>query len=308
MQGFCQISCSRCNCCTPPADVIRSLGGERFLQALDAAGLNLGDLFSHPGFTGTILMPTDDAMSAATSKYGSLLQNPGLLQQVIKLHVLPPEPKRNGLWTSPFMSLGPKMYTSYDGPAALSSSKFDLPSGTTWRGGLSGFTINGPYNSANVIKSDVPACKAYITVIDSVLLPFDPNTPPSNDASAAAAAVGMKGCSLQSNALIRGSDVKSGESNIQQTIGDCCSSCQQTSGCNAWLYCPQRGGCHSPDGKSSYSFGYCALKNSPDVSAGQEPNYDDLSAVKVGLASGYVSSGGAGAVKATTAGRRLADV
>ncbi len=31
-EGFCQISCSRCNCCEPPTDVLKTLGANRFLQ------------------------------------------------------------------------------------------------------------------------------------------------------------------------------------------------------------------------------------------------------------------------------------
>jgi len=270
------------------------LGGERFLQAVDAAGLSFKDLFAHPGFVGTILMPTDGAFEEALAKYGATLQNPSVLAQIIKFHVLPPEPKRNALWTSPFLSLGPTLYTMSDGPAVLSSAKFDLPSDASWRGGLTGFDIKGPYNSASVVKSDVPACKSYITVVDSVLLPFDPAAPPAD-------AIGLKGCSVQANGLIRGSDVKSGDSNIQNTIGDCCDSCRSTSGCNAWVFCPLHGGCRAPDGTYSHSFGYCALKNSPEVSAGRDPYYDDLSAVKVSLVSGFV---GSPAVKSTAAGGR----
>ncbi|KAL4547831.1 hypothetical protein Ndes2526B_g07053 [Nannochloris sp. 'desiccata'] len=84
------------------------------------------------------------AFDAAISKLGPLAQNPGLLQEILKFHILPPEYKRNAVWTSPFMSLGPKMRTSYDGIEVLTAEKFDMPSGTTWQGGLSGFSINGP--------------------------------------------------------------------------------------------------------------------------------------------------------------------
>jgi uncharacterized surface protein with fasciclin (FAS1) repeats len=298
-EGFCQISCSRCNCCQTPAEVIQSNGGSRFLQAASAATPSLTELLNHPGFVGTILVPTDTAFDAAISELGPLAQNPGLLQQILKFHILPPESKHNAVWTSPFMSLGPKMRTSYDGVEVLTPEKFDLPSGTTWRGGLKGFSINGPHNSANVITSDIPACKSYITMIDTVLLPFDPSASlPANDFLAAADILGVTGCAVQQNALIQGSEITSGSINIQESIGECCDSCKETLNCNAWTYCPLKGGCPAADGSTTYPFGYCQLKNSPEVSAGNGPMYNEFSALNVLMASGYVISSTNGRVSA----------
>jgi hypothetical protein len=31
--------------------------------------------------------------------------------------------------------------------------RFALPPGTTWEGGVTGFAIRGPYNSANMLKA-----------------------------------------------------------------------------------------------------------------------------------------------------------
>ena len=36
----------------------------------------------------------------------------------------------------------------------------------------------------------------------------------------------------------------------QGTIAGCCSSCAATSGCNAWRYCSQKGGCRLPEGQT----------------------------------------------------------
>lgn len=41
------------------------------LQALEAAQPSLKDALSHPGYTNTILVPTDAAWDAALAKYGT---------------------------------------------------------------------------------------------------------------------------------------------------------------------------------------------------------------------------------------------
>lgn len=61
----------------------------------------------------------------------------------------------------------------------------------------------------------MPACKSLINVIDAVLLPFDPAAPPANDAFAAAALLGARGCGVAPNALINGQEVKAGQANRQ---------------------------------------------------------------------------------------------
>lgn len=127
--------------------------------------------------------------------------------------------------------------------------RFTLPSNVTFEGGLAGFTIQGPFNAATVVKvgslvpagrnrqlpalpppllysrscvhrhpcpspqSDVPACKSLITLIDSVLLPFDPAATPAPDYLAVASLVGARGCGVQPNALITGTELKAGDAN-----------------------------------------------------------------------------------------------
>ncbi|KAI7844504.1 hypothetical protein COHA_001863 [Chlorella ohadii] len=289
-EGFCQISCSRCNCCEPPTDVLKTLGANRFLQALEATQPSLKDLLSHPGYTANLLVPTDDAFDAALAKYGTLLQNPAFLTELLKFHIVPPEPVRRGLWSSPLMSVGPKLYTLYDGPETLSVPRFTLPSNVTWEGGLAGFKIQGPYNAATVVKSDVTACKSLITLIDSVLLPFDPTAAPAPDYLAVSRLVGARGCGVQPNALITGTELQAGDANRHGTIGGCCASCAAFRGCNAWRYCSQKGGCRLPEGQV-IKYGACTLLRSSELAAGSPPNYADFSATTVPLASGWVLTG-----------------
>jgi hypothetical protein len=153
-----------------------------------------------------------------------------------------------------------------------------------------------------VLKSDIPSCKGYITLIDTVLLPFDPAQAPANDALAAAAVVGAAGCAVQANSVVRGAAIRDGAANPQDSVGACCASCRASSGCNAWTFCAQRGGCaQAADAKAKVPFGWCALKSSPEVAAGREPQYEDVSAVMMPLVSGFLPSSGTVA----SAGRRL---
>lgn len=74
----------------------------------------LTDLLSRPGWAGTLLVPTDAAFDAALADpaTAAALRDPGALQQVLKFHMLPPEPRTQGLWTTPFMAVGAKMFTA----------------------------------------------------------------------------------------------------------------------------------------------------------------------------------------------------
>ncbi len=62
-------------------------------------------------------------------------------------------------------------------------------------------------------QSDVTACKSLITLIDSVLLPFDPTAAPAPDYLAVSSLVGARGCGVQPNALITGTELQAGDAN-----------------------------------------------------------------------------------------------
>lgn len=98
-----------------------------------------------------------------------------------------------------------------------------LPPNATSDGGLTGLALHGPVNSAHVVgPSDVGACKAYVTMVDAVLLPFDPATLPAATQGASpvalGAALGAPQCGLQANARINTTDViRDGTANRQHT-------------------------------------------------------------------------------------------
>jgi hypothetical protein len=61
----------------------------------------------------------------------------------------------------------------------------------------------------------VEACKATITLVDSVLLPFDPAAPPAANELAASGVVGGGACTVSPNSIIKGNVVKAGDANPQ---------------------------------------------------------------------------------------------
>lgn len=123
------------------------------------------------------------------------------------------------------MSVGAKLWTEWDGPAPITAAAAPLPAGTTAYGGLTGLRLQGPVNAATVVgPSDVMACKAYLTVIDTLLLPFDPASPAlagaaTDGGAALASALGTPPdqCALQANARFNGTVLQQGAGNRQHT-------------------------------------------------------------------------------------------
>ncbi|KAL6766775.1 hypothetical protein ACKKBG_A37315 [Auxenochlorella protothecoides x Auxenochlorella symbiontica] len=288
--GYCQISCGRCKCCSAPWDVIQKTGSSRFLQAVAATNSSLEATLKRPGYTGTILVPSDAAFEAALAKYPGLLQDPAVLLQVLKFHILPPEPRTRGLWTSPFMAVGGTIFSLYDGTASIKSAKTALPAGLTAQGGVTGIKLTGPVNSATVVQSDLRACKTVVTTLDSLLWPFDPATRLSATADALSTLLGASGYALAPNAQINGTQVAAGDGNTQASVQACAASCAKASACNAWSYCPQMGGCRFPDG-TTVNYGSCELLHSAEVAAGEGPAYGNSGFDEVPVISGWASQG-----------------
>lgn len=216
---------------------------------MEATNTTLERMLRAYGLTSTILVPSDAAFDAALAAYGPALRDAALLTEILKFHILPPEPRTRGLWTSPFLSVGATVYTLFDGVANLKTAKKALPAGTTAQGGLTGIVISGPVNSATVVESDIRACKTFITIIDEVLLPFDPTgIDASNDSGALGAALGAGTCSVVPNAQINATTLVQGGSNPQASPAACCASCAANAECNTWSYCGLAGGCRFPEG------------------------------------------------------------
>lgn len=182
------------------------------------------------------------------------------------------------------MSLGPEMETLYDGPAMVKSSRFDLPAGVTWEGGIAGFMLSGPVNEAKVLRSDVMACKAYVTEIDTVLLPFQPRKIMRSRISSGAA-VGADQCVVNANSIIQGKIISRSKA---KNVGACCDACETNDNCNAWVYCAMEAGCRLPDGESLMPFGTCQLRRSANIVRGNMPNFEHFNSSTTFTVSGWI--------------------
>ena len=87
-EGYCQMSCERCNCCISPAEAVARRGGSRFLQAAASTSPPLTQLLENPGFAATILVPTDQAWTEAEARYGAALRNKDVLLQARRCCVI----------------------------------------------------------------------------------------------------------------------------------------------------------------------------------------------------------------------------
>ena len=285
-EGQCQISCSRCNCCKAPSEVLRELGATQFLSAIQTAGL--APLFDHPGFTATILVPSNTAMQMAATQLDPLSNNPAVLAEIVKFHILTLDPEYQALLTTPFFP-GATLYTQYSGPEVLEADDFVVPADITWKGGLTGFKINGPLNAAAVLQSDILGCKAYFNVIDTVLLPFAAGSggEGGRETAVAGALVGAPQCNVRGNSLVSGDVVVPGTNNIVENIGECCDQCATNPRCNAFVFCSNKAGCEGLAITTSRPFGYCELIRSGN---GNGPWFAQTDAVMSTLVSGWTSS------------------
>jgi hypothetical protein len=162
------ITCGRCGCCSPLADVSRNEGLSEFLWALKLAGME-GDA-REPGFMATVLAPTDGALKGFLSAKGfgsrEAVEADGAakayLSDVIRHHILPPLPATRAVWTAPFMRPGVEMATLRDG------GRVRVESAEGGRVRLAG----GAGSGANILKADLYACKGFLNVIDGVLAPY----------------------------------------------------------------------------------------------------------------------------------------
>lgn len=170
-EGYCQISCGRCRCCPSLADVMRGRGLNMFLWAITFTW-EVDRYLAMPGYMATVLAPTDGAWWAALNKmgYSSKEQVEACaackeqLANIARFHILPPERNSNAVWTRPFMRRNVAMPTLL-GEGHPIIAQQDESTGRV--------TLDSPRSRAGVTEADVYACKGYVQVLDTVLIPWD---------------------------------------------------------------------------------------------------------------------------------------
>lgn len=166
-EGYCQISCGRCGCCSTFAQVLQDKAPEfAWLANLS----DVGPSISRPGYMAVMLVPGDDAVRRLLQTQG--FNNHSQVEKdlwkdqvkdwvnaVVKLHVLPPTWDIAALWTTPFMANGATLTTL---------SKEYLTANAGKNGGVK---VQGPKNTVGISAADIPVCKGYINLLDDALAP-----------------------------------------------------------------------------------------------------------------------------------------
>lgn len=170
-EGFCQITCGRCECCPDLLTMVSRRGLDTFrliMQTMaDAEGSrSIAKSLQNPSFPATVFIPTNDAFSRLFSLLKQtreeFLNQPSLLNQIMTYHVLlgpsaaTTEELKDGILGLTLATLNPAAFLKID-----SSSDEVL-------------SLDGVGSKANVLIPNVWACEAIFHVVDEVLLPFSP--------------------------------------------------------------------------------------------------------------------------------------
>lgn len=176
-EGYCQISCSRCDCCPTLLNATLAAGLSEFAWALNvtsAAGRT--EALSQPGLMATLLAPDDGAMRDLFGKLGGkerILSDAATrdkLAAIVEVHWLPPLPESRAVWTTPFMLPGTKLpgLNAPAGSGGLVTVRSVASDGAIELESAGGATarIRGGGDGR-----DLYACKGFVNVLDGYLLP-----------------------------------------------------------------------------------------------------------------------------------------
>ena len=113
--GYCQITCGTCNCTSTISQVLTQLQANMFMQAAEMSGMKAQ--FDLPGFTATILAPSDAAFTTFLNGTASqcvelLFQSFGLHTQMLLLAPAPAPAPAPGPHPMP-LPLGPVLIPAH---------------------------------------------------------------------------------------------------------------------------------------------------------------------------------------------------
>eukprot|EP01024_Parvocaulis_polyphysoides_P019216 TRINITY_DN1866_c0_g1_i1.p1 TRINITY_DN1866_c0_g1~~TRINITY_DN1866_c0_g1_i1.p1 ORF type:complete len:459 (-),score=95.78 TRINITY_DN1866_c0_g1_i1:387-1763(-) len=167
-EGFCERSCGRCVCCESLLTLVESYSDlTLFAELVEITGMS--DMLASTATEATVLAPSDVALQQALDSLGisteNLEENRDLLREILLFHVLPIHPYFKALWTTPFFVEGvtSDTFLSLQDPSIPPLSFRTTEENETF--------VIGPENSALIEEGDIEACKGYLNIIDTVLLP-----------------------------------------------------------------------------------------------------------------------------------------
>ncbi|CAG9467493.1 unnamed protein product [Pedinophyceae sp. YPF-701] len=169
-EGYCMISCGRCDCCESAWEVIGNITGadvSEYVEAARAVGFSR-DL-DEPGFMGTVLVPTSQAFEQFFRQsegtpwrdLASTSEGRKRLKDILRHNALAPTDVIKAVWTTPFMTGG-------------HGSAKTLVGGDVWFSRPEGgrrIVASNERASVDLLEGyrDLPACKAYVNVVSWVL-------------------------------------------------------------------------------------------------------------------------------------------
>ncbi|GMH35479.1 hypothetical protein BSKO_03347 [Bryopsis sp. KO-2023] len=169
-EGFCEVTCGRCDCCTDMLTMSSRRGLDTFRKIFqtmaDAEGSrSIARSLQNPSFATTVFAPTNDAFSRMlhllNMTVDDFLEQPSLMNQVMTYHVL----------LGPTATSSEELSTGFLGTTLPTVNSAAFVSLNT-SGPILGVDGIGSY--ANVLVPDVFSCKSIFHVVDEVLLPFSP--------------------------------------------------------------------------------------------------------------------------------------
>ncbi|MEW5300813.1 MAG: hypothetical protein WDW36_003717 [Sanguina aurantia] len=166
--------------------ILKQQGLNMFAWALNFT--EYGEYIAMPGFMATLLAPTDDAMNDMLGKLGyenkeaveSDSNAKGIVGDIARYHILLPIAEIDSLWSAPFMRKNAVMLSAIRsgtrtvgshtvGGHTITANVYVGPEGDN---GGQHILLQGAKSNASILQTDIEACKGFIQVLDTALIPF----------------------------------------------------------------------------------------------------------------------------------------
>eukprot|EP01025_Chloroclados_australasicus_P021641 TRINITY_DN2270_c0_g1_i1.p1 TRINITY_DN2270_c0_g1~~TRINITY_DN2270_c0_g1_i1.p1 ORF type:complete len:405 (-),score=35.02 TRINITY_DN2270_c0_g1_i1:283-1362(-) len=280
-EGYCQITCGRCDCCNNLNNLLLDENLLEFQGALNALGFE--NWLRNAGWQVTLMAPTNEAFLDGLTSLGysreTAYEDKDFLTTVILYHILPREPYLRAIFLSPFMYDGAQINTYLQDYSTPDQIFFSVNKNNN-------ISASSPVNSAKIIKTDIESCKGAIQILDTLLVPYE-GFPTIRRLRPDVSSLDAK-CVAEGNANYK-SDEYIGKADVENE-GECCDACLKDARCNVWTYCAWESGCQAGD--TTLEFGRCDMKYQNAVANGEDPEIWDRDNINVPYISGVVYKDG----------------